>query len=69
MKKLTLEDFLPTDADVSQWYDLNIDPNDSTVSSSIYKFRLYMREYIAAKLEPKKHNIGGLEYTEKKRLL
>lgn len=68
MKKLTVEDLLPTDEEVSKWYDLTIDPNNASVSSSIYKFRLYMKDYITAKIEPKKHNVGGFVYEEKKSL-
>ena len=35
---------LPTDWEVAEWYDLNIDPNDATVSSAIYKFRLWLKD-------------------------
>ena len=35
---------LPTDAECEEWYDLNIDESIATVSSSIYKFRLWLKE-------------------------
>ncbi len=66
--KLELEDLLPTDEEVAKWYDLNIDPNDATVSSGIYKFRLFLRDYIKLKLSPIQMNIGGFKYVEKKTL-
>lgn len=57
---------LPTDEEVAQWYDLNIDPNDSTVSSSIYKFRLFLKDNITKKLESIKHDLVGFEYSEER---
>lgn len=35
---------LPTDSEVSEWYDLNINHPDETASSAIYKFRLWLKE-------------------------
>jgi len=66
--KITAENILPTDQEVSDWYANNIDESIATVSSSIYKYRLWLKDYIKAKLEPIKHDIGGFEYREKKQL-
>ena len=42
--KETLKRVLPTDKECAEWHDLNIDDNDASVSSSIYKFRLWLQE-------------------------
>lgn len=62
MKNLEIPKLLPTDKEVEDWYNLNIDENTATVSSSIYKFRLFLKEHLEKKLEPKKHNIAGFLY-------
>lgn len=67
-KKLTKHDLLPTDAEVAKWYDECIDENIATVSSSIYKFRLFLDDYIENKLSPIKHNLNGFGYEEKRQL-
>lgn len=59
MKAKEIIKLLPTDEEVAKWYDENIDPNDSTVSSSIYKFRLFLRENIELKTEPKRYDLHG----------
>ncbi len=64
MKNSEIIKLLPTDEDVAKWYDENIDEKVATVSSSIYKFRLFLKEHIKAKIEPIKHNIGGFMYSE-----
>jgi excinuclease UvrABC ATPase subunit len=36
---------LPTDSEVGEWYDLNID-SETSASSAIYKFRLWLKEQL-----------------------
>lgn len=57
---------LPNDKEVEDWYNDNIDESIASVSSSIYKFRLFLISHLSKKLEPVKHDIGGFEYTEEK---
>lgn len=42
--KDALKKTLPTDKECADWYDLNIDEDNATVSSSIYKFRVWLKE-------------------------
>ena len=44
--KFKISDFLPTDEEVAKWYEENIDESTATVSSSIYKFRLWLKDRV-----------------------
>lgn len=65
-EQITIDELLPSDAEVEQWYTDNIDEDIATVSSSIYKFRLYLKDRLMDKTKPVVHNIGGFLYEEKK---
>jgi len=42
--KETKKKILPTDSECEKWYEDNIDENIATASSSIHKFRLWLKE-------------------------
>jgi hypothetical protein len=67
-RELKIEQLLPTDEEVAQWYDANIDDDIATVSSSIYKFRLWLKDRLLEQTKPIVHNIHGYLYEEKKKL-
>lgn len=39
---------MPTDKEVQEWWDLNIGDYTASASSSIYKYRLWIKERIEA---------------------
>ena len=47
-----LSDLLPSDAETKNWYDDNID-EECSASSGIYKFRLWLNDYVKQQLNEK----------------
>jgi hypothetical protein len=64
--EVKIKELLPSDAEVEQWYADNIDEGTATVSSSIFKFRLWLADRLAEKTKPIVHNLHGFVYEEKK---
>ncbi len=65
MKAQDVIAILPTDKEVSIWYETEIEESTATVSSSIHKFRYFLEQNIKDKLRPKINSPNGLRYKTK----